>query len=665
MTMVDQDSDSDSEPGPSGRDKPQRTTPHKDETVPTAASIKMEPGSEPPSLKVSASSSCSGGSLSPFPGINSSGRPAASAPAVLVKNPLPSSAATAKAVAATESSVLSSAALSGGKEGLLATLMSSRAIAAGKSELFSVKDSDEPATKKARKAVETINKKPSDNNSLSGSSSASNSNNGGSGTSPKGFPFSKLGGSGSGFTILPVSSVAGSSGGAARSFTSGSQQASPSAGTGHDRGSSSSQPTPNPVSSSVKLANLPGVSLTSVSRSNLQAAGHSSRGGGGSLMPPPSSSVTLSPVPRTNSVNNSERTVGPDRSSASESGDSKGSSRSADTTASLSPAASRLTAVADPKTDVKDVLQGGSGESPVGKETSLSKVLNNTVNKVVNSKQQNLLINPVTGQFEMGPSEPAAAAAATSSSPSGGEDKTKSLDPSDLKSSSKHKPESSATSSATAAASGETNSSPKLPLIKLKVSLPNSSSKGAKEGGHQSKNNPLKTSVSPGEPEPKLPKLKIKLKEQSVELENEAVVTTNPATPSGCHASSSSSSSSSSSDSGDAADNSSSSVQLDLKTRVVRIKTLKMEAGGGTSAATTTINHISVDTEKKKEKKSGSGSKEKKGKDRLAVWTESLAKHTKREDSATKETKSWPELLENRYTQKLAIKGSQILHCSP
>lgn len=605
MTMLENDSDSESEsaPAPSPlKDKaPKAPKVPKEESV---AVVKQEPVSapEPPSLKSSAA-------VSPFPGLLP-GRP----PAMLVKTPLPSAASTSPSsskVKSAESSVLSSLgggvpALPGGKEGLLATLMSSRAIASGKSELFSVKDSDEPVTKKARKtAAETI--KTSDNNSLGGGSSSP----------AAGFPFTKLGGSGSGFTILPVSSN-----NVARSLSSGSQP-SPSGSGGL-----------NPVSSSVKLANLPGVSLTSVSRSNLMsAAGLSSRHGGG-LMPPPSS-VTLSPVPRNiNNVNNvNERTATVPSERLSEPGDNKPRGGSSPTRAETSHSPVSVAPLSQgrvPDPSLKesppsaDGLQGNaeniksSSASDSGPskdpnllaeripETSLTKVvMNNT--KGVN--KQTLLINPVTGQFEMGPAEPP-------SEPSATHDQTKppaSAESPDLKS--KHKPD-----PAGSATSGE----PSLKL-KLKVSLPNNSSKGVKEGLVQSKN-PLKVA----EPEPKLPKLKIKLKEQSVELEKEE--------------------SAADSDHGGgsaAADNP--PVQLDLKTRV-KIKTLKMEGG---SASINSINHISVDTNPEKKKKDKSGGKEKKsGKDRLAVWTESLAKHTKREDSGTKETKTWPELLENRlFTQ--------------
>ena len=146
---------------------------------------------------------------------------------------------------------------------------------------------------------------------------------------------------------------------------------------------------------------------------------------------------------------------------------------------------------------------------------------------------------------------------------------------------------------------------------------------------------------APEPSEPKLPKLKIKLKDKSVELENDQSPDGNALNCVG--------GSSEGEDEG--------SVQLDLKTRV-RIKPLpekirlleegsaKQEAiAGHLSSINQSINHISVDTDKKKKL----SLKEKKGgKDRLAVWTESLSKHSQRQDSATKETKSWPELLENR-----------------
>ena len=224
MTMVEDDSDSDTEASSS----PTKASPTKVSnsivsTKEEKVTVKQEPllsaPADNPSLK---------GSLA-RPGQS---RPGSSRDSDLLLK----SAGAGSPAKSSEQSVLSTFggnAAQLGKEGLLATFMSSRT--AGKSDLN--KDSDEPASKKARKQ-ETI--KPSDN-SLSSS-----------------YNFSKL--SGSGFTILPVTQAS-SAAITSRSLSSGSQFSS-----------NLDSRSLNPVSgSSVKLANLPGVSLTSVNRSNYQS----------------------------------------------------------------------------------------------------------------------------------------------------------------------------------------------------------------------------------------------------------------------------------------------------------------------------------------------------------------------------------------------------------
>jgi hypothetical protein len=330
------------------------------------------------------------------------------------------------------------------KDGLLASLVASRT--AGKSDLFNVKDSDEPVAKKARK-VDGV--KSSDSN--------------------LGYTFSKYVGSGSGFTILPVSSVAagGNNSGASSSSSGGAGTSRSSGGTVTASGSHSSSAglAADPLSgSSVKLANLPGVSLTSVSRANMSNLGtgrssssSSGSGGSGGLMPPPSSSVTLSPVPRQTNpslVNSSN-----DRLSSES--DSPGSSKS------------------------------GSKSPVTDKSTKLSLLSNN---KDLSNKQT-FLINPITGQFEMGPPEPDPDSENSKSTVDNGSASIKS---------SPAKPE----TSKIKVEAGQTSPGGEHSL-KLKLKVTGSKIK-------ESSSSSSSSSQSSG----KLPKLKIKLKEKSVELES-------------------------------------------------------------------------------------------------------------------------------------------------
>ena len=514
------------------------------------------------------------------------------------------------------------------KDGLLASLVASRT--AGKSDLFNVKDSDEPVAKKARK-VEGVNKS-SDNN--------------------LGYTFSKYGGSGSGFTILPVNSAlsgavstasASGSNSTSSAASSSSRSTSSSSGgssvTASGSHSSSAGSVADPLSgSSVKLANLPGVSLTSVSRANMSnlssggsrtSAASSSSGGsvGGGLMPPPSSSVTLSPVPRQTNpslVNSSNN----DR--LSESDPSKGPSSSSSS-------------------------KPGSKSSTTDSATKLSLLSNN---KDFNNKQT-FLINPITGQFEMGPPEPDPdASAPDQSKPASGD--------SGSASKSNSSPAKSETTSKIKVETGQTSPGGE-PSLKLKLKV---------SGSKVSKESTITSSPQSGG---KLPKLKIKLKEKSVELESSSsiedsldssspITSALPPQPSASPSEAGSkphdgSSSGSSSPGKDATMTAATShVQLDLKTRV-RIKPLpekmrdKSEGHHG-HYSNNQINHISVDTINP-EKRKKSGCKDKKGdKNRLKIWTDSLAKHAKREDSGTKDTKRWPEVLENR----LFVQGGAAQH---
>ncbi len=543
------------------------------------------------------------------------------------------------------------------KDGLLASLVASRT--AGKSDLFNVKDSDEPVAKKARK-VDGINK--SSDNSL-------------------GYTFSKYVGSGSGFTILPVNSstLTAGSGSSSSSSAGGSSRSGSSSTTASGSHSSSASITADPLSgSSVKLANLPGVSLTSVSRANMASSsssgGRSSSGGGGGLMPPPSS-VTLSPVPRQTNpslVNSPNERLSESDSSLGGGGKSTGSPSSNSSSNKLSASDS---------------------------STKLSLLSSKDTNN-----KQTFLINPITGQFEMGPPEPDPdAAAAAAAAASGDALATKSTaatvsvvgsEPSKIK-----------------VEAGQTSPGGEHSLkLKLKVSGPK-----VKESSSSSSSSSNTSSSSSQQPQSggKLPKLKIKLKEKSVELEqsspppslhnNEdslestktsALPPHHPQPPSASSLEDVNSSSSSSSSTKSPQDESTSSaassanasspppqqqleavtaaasaghVQIDLKTRV-RIKPLpekmrilensKSSADGHHFVGklnNSQINHISVDTTPDKQRSKKSNMKEKKGdKNRLKIWTDSLAKHTKREDSGSKETKRWPEVLENR----LFVQGS-------
>ena len=71
-------------------------------------------------------------------------------------------------------------------------------------------------------------------------------------------------------------------------------------------------------------------------------------------------------------------------------------------------------------------------------------------------------------------------------------------------------------------------------------------------------------------------------------------------------------------------------------------------------------NHTSVEDRKKKVMKKD------KVKDRLAIWTESLAKHGQREegkekDDKVKETKTWPEVLESRLFGSASLTNSNSI----
>ena len=477
------------------------------------------------------------------------------------------------------STMSASGAVSGANEALLSNK-------SGSSSLHLPKDNGEPVNKKPRKhdsesgVISPAKHSPkSKMDPPGGLSGASNST----------FPYSKTGQ----VSLLPVNNC-----------TSGSGLKGLSSGSSH--GSHVNSVTDNIKSappSALRIASLPGVSLTAVSsRANTQSAGGS---GSGSLMPPPppTSAVTLSPVPRSSSSSVSSVSSQSHTSSCAglEPGDK-----------SVSVSVSKL-----PKVQSDNNI-------------SLSQSLDT----------RPLLINPVTGQFEAGLSD-------TGPTESSGNDKSKNDQSTDSDINEEDVEENVLRHQRTKSGSqSPANSTSDHPLkFKLKVSSTpvNNSSKNLlapkndvmlKSGSSSSK-----SSLEPTEP--KVPKLKIILgkDKNAVKLKNNDVEN---------H------------DSNDLDDNFS---QLDKShssnSPKIKIKPLTGSPGSNSDSdtahnsitgpyfpnlANNIVNHASI--EDKRKKKEGK-------KDRLAVWTESLAKHGQRaedggkEDKA-KETKSWPEVLEAR-----------------
>jgi len=333
--------------------------------------------------------------------------------------------------------------------------------------------------------------------------------------------------------------------------------------------------------SAFRLASLPGVSLTAVSS---RASSNPP-----SLMPPPSTSnnVTLSPVPRSNSASAPSSS-----SSETETGDSKPNSW-------------------------KSGLKGGSG-----------------VNNISSGEDsRHLLINPVTGQFDSGVNEHSSdrendSKEKVSSSDSDIHEIVDDDDDDSAKSLSKQHQH---TKLGSLSPGNSTSNEPTL-KFKLKVSSTSNSSKNA---AAESK----KDSKSLGDPEPKIPKLKIRLNKEKKPLklhhnspdEEEDFHLSDKLPPS----------------------ESSSLTNNDLKTKI-KIKPI---TDGTTDEAihntitgpyfpnlpNNIVNHASLEERKKKKEKN---------KDRQAVWIESLAKHGQRsedgKDEKMKDNKSWPEVLEAR-----------------
>lgn len=586
MTMVNDDSDSDDERTNSVLDPKPSTS----KTSPSK--LKVSPKEDKPvtikqEVDVSAEQASSMEPVGPpggHPGFPGTSRDSASAPAavpsmqgmstsmaaaaMLMKN-LPSSAASLLLPAA-DKSVLSSYGSS--KEQLLASLIARGKEQSGVSPLLGhlLRDSDEPATKKPRKT-----ELPSTCVKSSKDSASYNS-------------FNK------GFSLHPVSSAT-----AASLRLTGSQTSSPP-----------SEPPRTPsVGSALRLASLPGVSLTAVSSRNTPQSPVSSH----RLMPPPSSAVTLSPVPRT-SV-----TVTPSEPSPP---------------VLTNPAELRCIETGD-KPSVKP--------SPVVHSVDISPSKQSLTPKV-----PPLLINPVTGQFEAGGAgESAPESDLEASVRPGARAGTADSALEEREQGNKHK----------SGAETPANSTSEQPLIiKLKVSsIPNNSSKNLVT----QKNDAVKNNIPNKQvEEPKVPKIKIRIgRDQTIvklnndDHENHDSNDSNDLTPENLH----------------------SPIPNDIKTKV-KIKPIgsksplhdqEAPSTNGPAFPNSIANHTSDNEVGRKTSKKVM---KKDKKDRLTVWTESLAKHgEKREEKKeerSKEAKTWPEVLESRLYGSAGSTGSSTVNNS-
>ena len=573
MTLANEESDSDDDrpsavldPKPStskGSPSKVKLSPKEEKGVtikkeaPEVSSTQASEPGRPPG----ASSSLAGTPTSTpsIPGLSTS----VAAAAMLMKN-LPSSAA-ASLLLPSDQSVLSS--YSGGqlagKEQLLASLIArqgketSSSSSQGVSPLLGhlLRDSDEPASKKPRKTELP---------STSVKSSADSAT----------YSYNK------GFSLLPVSSA-------------------PPASlrlTGSQSSSSISDPLrTSPVGSALRLASLPGVSLTAVSSRNTSNTPVSSH----RLMPPPSSAVTLSPVPRTiNSVS-----VTP--------------SNPPQPPVQTNPAELRCIETGD-KPSVKS--------SPVVHSVDISPSKQSLTPKV-----RPLLINPVTGQFEAGSSESASESDVDPSE----QPVTNSTDPD-----SAHEDRDRLRTKHRSGSQSPSNSTSEQPLIiKLKVSsIPNNSSKNLVT---QQKTDAIKNIPAASKPavdEPKVPKIKIRIgREQIVKVNNDIDENNHD---------------SNDDEESPTSEKSHSPIPNDLKTKV-KIKPLGDKEAPMNNLSPAFPNSIANHTnENDIGRKSSKKTLKKDKKDRLAVWTESLAKHgEKREEKKeerSKEAKTWPEVLESR-----------------
>ena len=574
MTLANEESDSDDDrpstvldPKPStskGSPSKVKLSPKEEKGVtikkeaPEVSSTQASEPGRPPG----ASSSLAGTPTSTpsIPGLSTS----VAAAAMLMKN-LPSSAA-ASLLLPSDQSVLSS--YSGGqlagKEQLLASLIArqgketSSSSSQGVSPLLGhlLRDSDEPASKKPRKTELP---------STSVKSSADSAT----------YSYNK------GFSLLPVSSA-------------------PPASlrlTGSQSSSSISDPLrTSPVGSALRLASLPGVSLTAVSSRNTSNTPVSSH----RLMPPPSSAVTLSPVPRTiNSVS-----VTP--------------SNPPQPPVQTNPAELRCIETGD-KPSVKS--------SPVVHSVDISPSKQSLTPKV-----RPLLINPVTGQFEAGSSE---SASESDVEPSENRVVANTTDPD-----SAHEDRDRLRTKHRSGSQSPSNSTSEQPLIiKLKVSsIPNNSSKNLVT---QQKTDAIKNIPAASKPavdEPKVPKIKIRIgREQIVKVNNDIDENNHD---------------SNDDEESPTSEKSHSPIPNDLKTKV-KIKPLGDKEAPMNNLSPAFPNSIANHTnENDIGRKSSKKTLKKDKKDRLAVWTESLAKHgEKREEKKeerSKEAKTWPEVLESR-----------------
>ena len=574
MTLANEESDSDDDrpstvldPKPStskGSPSKVKLSPKEEKGVtikkeaPEVSSTQASEPGRPPG----ASSSLAGTPTSTpsIPGLSTS----VAAAAMLMKN-LPSSAA-ASLLLPSDQSVLSS--YSGGqlagKEQLLASLIargkessSSPSPSSGVSPLLGhlLRDSDEPASKKPRKTELPSTSVKSSTDSAT-------------------YSYNK------GFSLLPVSSA-------------------PPASlrlTGSQSSSSISDPLrTSPVGSALRLASLPGVSLTAVSSRNMSNTPVSSH----RLMPPPSSAVTLSPVPRTiNSVS-----VTP--------------SNPPQPPVQTNPAELRCIETGD-KPSVKS--------SPVVHSVDISPSKQSLTPKV-----RPLLINPVTGQFEAGSSESASESDVDPSE----QPVTNSTDPD-----SAHEDRDRLRTKHRSGSQSPSNSTSEQPLIiKLKVSsIPNNSSKNLVT---QQKTDAIKNIPAASKPavdEPKVPKIKIRIgREQIVKVNNDIDENNHD---------------SNDDEESPTSEKSHSPIPNDLKTKV-KIKPLGDKEAPMNNLSPAFPNSIANHTnENDIGRKSSKKTLKKDKKDRLAVWTESLAKHgEKREEKKeerSKEAKTWPEVLESR-----------------
>ena len=488
-------------------------------------------------------------------------------------------------------STMSTSGGSGSSEALLSSLMS--ASKSGSSSLHLSKDNGEPVNKKPRK----LDSDSMSKHSISPKSKLDTSGGGGvSGAINSKFPYTKTGGATSGFSLLPVNNCSGS-GSSAASLRGGSSSEAASI--------KSTSP------SALRIASLPGVSLTAVPSSGSQPRNNTQAAGPGLMPPPPpTSAVTLSPVPRSSSSVSSVSV-----SSVSSSSSSSSSTETGDKSVSSVPS-SKLSLVQSDN------------------NISLSQSLDT----------RPLLINPVTGQFEAGLSDMASESENDNS-------KNDQSSDSDIMEEDGDNEESLLRHQRTKSGSQSPANSTSEPSLKFKLKVSSTPVNNSSKNLLAPKNDVMLKTGSNSKPldaaEPKVPKLKIRLgkDKNAVKLNHEVE----------------------NHDSNDLDDNfslvdkshSSTSPQTnDLKTKI-KIKPLTGSPGSNSddssvhssitspyfpTLANNIVNHTNIEDRKKKKDKV---------KDRLAVWTESLAKHGQRaedgvKEEKVKETKSWPEVLEAR-----------------